>query len=66
MDAWIRWTHEVNGWKWAVMDGANVLADGCEPSENDAKRSAIAAAFVAKMRAELTPEQFAEMQNLAR
>lgn len=37
MDAWVRWTYECNGWKWSVLDGAIVVAEGCEPSEGSAR-----------------------------
>lgn len=64
MDSWVCWTHAINGWKWAVMDGAKMVADGAESSEYAAKRNAIATLFVEQLRADLTVEQFAEMQNL--
>lgn len=64
MDAWIRWSHKSNGWEWAVMNGASVVAEGSDRSKGEATRCAIAAAFVANLKAALTEQQFAEMQNL--
>jgi hypothetical protein len=42
-DLWIRWSHRCNGWMWSVMRGADVLAEGSEPSERAAVQSGRAA-----------------------
>ena len=42
-DFWIRWTHRCNGWMWSVMQGATVIAEGCEETEEKARAAAEAA-----------------------
>ena len=32
-DFWIRWSYRCNGWMWSVMQGAMVIAEGCEETE---------------------------------
>ncbi len=40
LDAWIRWTYRCNGWMWSVFRGAELIAEGCEPSEQLARLAA--------------------------
>jgi hypothetical protein len=43
LDTWLRWSHQVSGWLWSVMDGADVVEEGATPSYDEATKLAEAA-----------------------
>lgn len=41
-DTWIRFSGELGGWQWSVMEGAKCIVDGCTPTQFEAIDAAAA------------------------
>ena len=35
-DKWVFWTYACNGWKWAVLRGAELIEEGCCRTRDEA------------------------------